>query len=52
MKEPMHPSGMTMRAWNWPFKTPEQRKKVAAWFKKQQLEQERQRKLNQPEALL
>jgi (p)ppGpp synthase/HD superfamily hydrolase len=48
MKEPMHPSGLTMRAWNWPFKTPEQRKKVATWFKKQ----EREKKLNQPEALL
>jgi (p)ppGpp synthase/HD superfamily hydrolase len=48
MKQPMHPSGLTMAEWRWPFKTPEQRKKIVAWFKKQ----EREKKLNQPEALL
>jgi len=44
----MHPSGLTMAEWRWPFKTPEQRKKIVAWFKKQ----EREKKLNQPEALV
>lgn len=35
-KEPMHPSGLTMAQWRWPFKTQAQRKKVASWLKKQQ----------------
>lgn len=48
MKELMHPSGLTMRTWNWPFKTPKERELVAKWFKKQ----EREKKLNQPSALL
>ena len=34
--EPMHPSGLTMKAWHYPFKTQEQRKLVAAWFAKQE----------------
>lgn len=29
-----HPSGMTMERWNWPFKTPEERKLVMKWYKK------------------
>lgn len=44
-KEPRHPSGLTMVEWRWPFKTEQQRKKVAAWVKRQQ-------RTNQPEALL
>lgn len=32
----MHPSGMTMARWNWPFKTPEERELVARWNEKQQ----------------
>lgn len=34
MKEPMHPSGLPMSRWNWPFKTQQERKLVAEWFKK------------------
>ena len=34
-KPEMHPSGLTMARWLWPFKTPEERKIVAAWFAKQ-----------------
>ena len=30
----LHPSGLTQQRWEWPFKTPEERKLVAAWFKK------------------
>jgi len=37
MKQPMHPSGLTIAEWRWPFKTPEQRKKIVKWFEKQQL---------------
>ena len=33
----MHPSGLTMAEWRWPFKTPAQRKKIVKWFEKQQL---------------
>lgn len=32
----MHPSGMTMQRWNWPYKTPQERELVAKWFKKQE----------------
>lgn len=35
----MHPSGLTLERWNWPFKTPEERKKVAAWFAVQRREE-------------
>lgn len=34
-----HPSGLTLERWNWPFKTPEERKKVAAWFAVQRREE-------------
>ena len=47
MKEPMHPSGLTMKRWEWPFKTQEERKKVAAWFKQQQLKQMHEDKKNE-----
>ena len=30
----MHPSGMTQERWDWPFKTPEERKLVAEYFRK------------------
>ena len=29
-----HPSGLTMQEWLWPFKTAEQRKIVAKYYKK------------------
>ena len=48
IKEPMHPSGLTMKAWEYPFKTQEQRKLVAAWFAKQ----ERDRIFKNNEALV
>ena len=35
----LHPSGLTQQRWEWPFKTPEERKLVAAWFKKVQKNQ-------------
>ena len=36
MKQPMHPSGLTMAEWRWPFKTETQRKKIVKWMKKDQ----------------
>lgn len=29
-----HPSGLTQERWDWPFKTPEERKLVVKYFKK------------------
>ena len=37
----MHPSGMTLERWNWPFKTPEERKLVAKYFRKVDMQQKR-----------
>jgi len=48
MKQPMHPSGMPLSTWNWPFKSDKELKQAAAWFKKQ----EREKGLKQPEALV
>lgn len=31
----MHPSGLTLARWNWPFKTDAERKLVAAYHKAQ-----------------
>lgn len=31
----MHPSGLTLARWNWPFKTDAERAIVARWFRKQ-----------------
>lgn len=31
----MHPSGLTMFAWNWPFKSEKERAMVIAWNRKQ-----------------
>jgi hypothetical protein len=31
----MHPSGLTMHRWLWPFKTDEERAIVARWFTRQ-----------------
>ncbi len=33
----MHPSGLTLARWNWPFKTDAERVIVARWFRKQGL---------------
>ena len=33
--EPLHPCGLTMSRWLWPFKTDEERAIVARWFAKQ-----------------
>jgi hypothetical protein len=30
----MHPSGLSVDRWNWPYKTPEERAIVAKWFAK------------------
>jgi hypothetical protein len=35
MNELMHPSGLTMHRWLWPFKTDEERAIVARWFARQ-----------------
>ena len=35
----MHPSGMTWERWEWPFKTPEERKLVIAYMKKYEKEE-------------
>ncbi len=32
----MHPSGLTIERWQWPFKTLQERQLVAAYFKKLQ----------------
>jgi hypothetical protein len=44
MKEEMHPSGLTMKRWNWPFKTAQERDTVAKWFKKEQYREARAKK--------
>jgi len=35
LQQQMHPSGMTLARWNWPFKTPEERELIAKWFAKE-----------------
>ena len=35
VKDEMHESGLSMTRWNWPFKTPEERKLVAKYFEKE-----------------
>lgn len=48
----MHPSGMTQERWDWPFKTPEERKLVAKYFQ-QQAKDQKQKQIEQVgEALL
>lgn len=37
----LHPSGMTQERWDWPFKTPEERKLVIKYFKKHQKEEKK-----------
>ena len=37
----MHPSGLTLERWNWPFKTEAERKLVAAYYKAQPQQYER-----------
>lgn len=27
-----HPSGLTWERWEWPFKTPEERKQIQQWY--------------------
>lgn len=38
----MHPSGLTLERWNWPFKTEAERKLVAAYYKAQEKAQPQQ----------
>lgn len=54
MKPEMHPSGMTLERWNWPFKTPDERKKVATYYKRNHRaeKQKLMKELNKEEALL
>lgn len=47
-----HPSGMTQERWDWPFKTPEERKLVAEYFKKQAKEDKKKELDSIEEALL
>jgi len=28
----MHPSGLTLERWNWPFKTPQERLQIQRWM--------------------
>lgn len=51
MNQEMHPSGMTQERWDWPFKTPEERKLVVKYYSKQQ-KQEKKRQLDQLEEAL
>ena len=48
----MHPSGMTQERWDWPFKTPEERKLVVKYFQKQAKEDKKKQIDNLEEALL
>lgn len=48
----MHPSGMTQERWDWPFKTPEERKLVIKYFQKQTKEQKQKQIEQVGEALL
>lgn len=41
-KQKLHPSGMTWQRWEWPFKTPQERKLVAQYFKKQHHNEKRE----------
>jgi len=35
----LHPSGLTMERWNWPFKTSEERKLVQQYFREHEAEE-------------
>lgn len=51
----MHPSGMTLERWNWPFKTPEERVLVKKYFernKRQEAKAVKERIHNMEKALL
>lgn len=48
----MHPSGMTQERWDWPFKTPEERKLVAKYFEKMKREDKKKQIEELGEALL
>lgn len=52
MNQDKHPSGMTWERWEWPFKTPEERKLVAAYFKKHSKEEKKKQIDQLEEALL
>lgn len=41
-KQKLHPSGMTWQRWEWPFKTPQERKLVAQYFKEQHRNEKRE----------
>jgi hypothetical protein len=45
MSDPIHASGMPQSRWDSPFKTPEERKLVVAYFKKY-YKQEKEKALN------
>ena len=48
----MHPSGMTQERWDWPFKTPEERKLVVKYYKEKAKEDKKKQLDNLEEALL
>lgn len=50
LQQAMHPSGMSLARWNWPFKTPEERELVARWYAKEQRRQRKDQLDNLPEA--
>jgi len=47
-----HPSGLTQERWDWPFKTPEERKLVAEYFARHAKEEKQKRVEQLEEALL
>ena len=40
----MHPSGMTRERWDWPFKTPEERKLVVKYYEKLKRQERKEKK--------
>jgi len=42
LQKERHPSGMTLFRWNWPFKTPEERKLVVKWYAKEKRRRRKQ----------
>lgn len=52
MNKNKHPSGLSWERWEWPFKTPDERKLVAAYFKRQAKDQKKKQIEQLEEALL
>lgn len=48
----MHPSGMTQERWDWPFKTPQERKLAAKYYQQHAKEEKQKMQDSLEEALL